>query len=487
MKKSFTIILLLLAMGYQNPNIFCAPQPPQEDFCPQMTGRVIFQGQPGYDEARLVSNYYKSKNQFPKAIVYSRKTQDVQNAVKWARCHNLPIRIRSGGHNHEGYSTGNGVLIIDVSEMKQLQIDKANNTITVQPGINNLELYNKLFKEGLTHVGGTCSEVGLSGLVLSGGMGPLLRKVGLTCDSLLSIEIVDAKGEVINATKDNEYSDLFWASCGGGGGNFGIVTSMVLKAYPAESVTWFNIGWDWDQPVDKVITAWQDFFARPNRKWFSHLDVWSKAFPSDRLKKHPVKVLGFYYGTPEEAKRELAPLLAIGTPQGQTIKAVDWAEAIKLIEESTAVFITEKPEYKSTGAFAMENLPVEAVQTIHKTLSDTTSPLFNVLLFSMGGATQDIAPTETAYYYRDAKFFINYSIQWLKESESTKQIDEVETLRQQLLPYTVGDYVGNPDAAIKDYLAAYYGKNAERLQAIKKKYDPENVFSFQQSVEPKEQ
>lgn len=452
--------------------------------CPKLSGRIVLKGEPNYDKARLVSNYYTSKNKFPQVIVYCQNTQDVQNAVLWARCKKVPIRIRSGGHHHEGYSTGNGAILIDVSEMKDLKVDKSTNIATIQPGLNNLELYSRLFEKGLTHVGGTCSEVGLSGLVLSGGMGPLLRRVGLTCDTLISVEMVDAKGRIIHASRDNEHKDLFWATCGGGGGNFGVITSMNIKVYPAADVTWFNIGWDWDQPVGQVIAAWQDFFSKPDRNWFSHLDLWAKPFPVDKLNKQPIKALGVFWGTPEKAREQLAPLLNVGKPSVETIELVDWGKAIKLIEDSTAVFLTDKPEYKSTGAFAIDSLPPEALKIIDTTLKESTSSLLNVLLFSMGGAASEIAPTATAYFHRDAKFFINYSIQWLMENEDQKPKTELTTLRQRLLPYTVGDYVGNPDPDLKNYLTDYYGANAERLECVKRKYDPENIFQFEQSIPP---
>ena len=240
--------------------------------------------------------------------------------------------MRSGGHNHEGYSTGSGAILIDVSEMKNFKLDKMTHIATIGPGLNNRELYSRLFKEGLTHVGGTCADVGLSGLVLSGGMGPLLRKVGLTCDSLISFEMVDAKGQVLEANRTNEHKDLFWAACGGGGGNFGIITSMKIKVFPAADVTWVNIGWDWDQPIDQVITAWQEFFSRQDRNWFSHLDLWSKNFPSDDLNKKPVKVLGMFWGTPQRAREQLAPLLKIGTPVIDKLELVGWDKAIQLMK-----------------------------------------------------------------------------------------------------------------------------------------------------------
>lgn len=491
MKNKCFLFTALLCIGLFNQPLLKAEsmQDPttnqHTENCPELTGRVILPNEPGYNQARIVSNYYSSKNKFPDVIVYCQNQNDVQNAVKWARCHKKTIRIRSGGHNHEAFSTGTGIIVIDVSEMKQIQIDKSQNVVTVQPGNTGGELYRKLYEVGLTQVGGTCSEVGVSGLILSGGMGPLLRKHGLSCDNLISLNMIDAHGAIITATADNEHKDLFWACRGGGAGNFGVVTSMQIKVYPAQQVTWFNIGWDWNpSTVEQVFNGWQDFFGKPNNRFFSHLDIWAKPFPSDKFHKQPIKVLGVFWGTPEEARKELEPLLKIGQPKEQVIEIVNWDKAIKLFEDSTAVFITDKPEYKSTGTFAMQKLPPEATSIITNTLQNTSSPLFNVLLFSMGGASQEINPNATAYYYRNAKFFLCYSIQWLQENEDTKQTHEVDLLRQKLAPYTEGDYIGNPDRNIKNYLKEYYGENVEKLMDVKRKYDPENIFQYEQSIPP---
>ena len=156
--KKFTLFVILLFPMFMEIGHAAAQN------CPALTGLVIEKNNPGYNQARMISNYYQGKNKFPNAIVYCQNAEDVQHALQYARCHKLPVRIRSGGHNHEGFSTGNGVIVIDVSKMKQLKIDKLNNIITVQPGITGGELYKKLTDVGLTQVGGTCSGVGISGL-----------------------------------------------------------------------------------------------------------------------------------------------------------------------------------------------------------------------------------------------------------------------------------------------------------------------------------
>lgn len=452
--------------------------------CPEPTGKVVEPGNPDYDKARLVSNYYTSKKKFPHAIVYCSTTRDVQNAILWAECQKLPVRIRSGGHNHEGFSTGNRAVIIDVSKMKAVKIDKEKKQVILEPGITGGELYALLAKEGLTQAGGTCADVGLSGLVLTGGMGPLSRMHGLTCDTLVSFEMVDASGNVLQVTKDNEHKDLFWACCGGGGGNFGVVTSLVLNVFPAEQVTWFNIGWDWEEPVDQIVKGWQKFFFQGDKRWFSHLDVWAKAFKKDELKKQPIKIIGVFYGSPEEARQLLEPLLTIGKPSSLVIERVNWHKSIQEFEDATTVFLTDKPEYKSTGAFAMQPLPDEAVNITVDTLRNSENPLLNFLMFSLGGSISDKSPSDTAYFYRNAKYFVCYSSQWLKENDDVTSIKELDTLRNRLLPYTEGDYTGNPDLSLKDPLKVYYGNNVERLREVKKRYDPKDIFSFEQGIKP---
>src|SRR5262249_33587075 len=151
-----------------------------------------------------------------------------------------------------------------------------------------------------------------------------------------------------------------------------------------------------------------------------------KPFPKEELKKQPIKAIGIFYGPPNEAKELLSPLLKIGKPGSQVIEKVGWRKAITEFEDSTAVFLTDRPEYKSTGAFAMQPIPNEGIKIIVETLRHSTSPLLNFLMFSLGGAIANKGPTETAYFYRDAKYFLCYSSQWLKEKEDLQHIKELD-------------------------------------------------------------
>lgn len=452
--------------------------------CPNLTGKVIKKNDANYNQLRLGSNYYTSKNKFPTVIVYASSVKDIQNAIRYANCKKLSVRVRSGGHNHLSYSTGTNVLLIDVSHMKKMTLDKNKQIAVIQPGITGGELYRQLYANGLTQAGGTCGGVGISGLILTGGMGPLARKQGLACDSLLSIDIVDAAGQLIHATKNNAYKDLFWASCGGGGNNFGVVTSLTLKVYPAQTITWFNLGWDWNQPIDKIISLWQTFFLNNDERWYSHLDIWANKFPAREFHQQPIKVIGIFWGTPEDAKRELAPFLKIGYPNTKIIKKASWHQAILELENATKVYLTDKPTYKSSGAFIVNDLPSKAIHLLTSYLHDSKALYLNVLFFSLGGAINKHNMHETAYFYRNAKSFAVYSTQWIKSQDEKKYIDELNTMRIALLPFTKGDYVGNQDTEIQNYLTAYYGNHVRRLRCIKRKYDPNNIFRFEQGIPP---
>ena len=185
----------------------------------KLTGRIVTPGDAEYEQARINNNLSFPK--FPKIIVFCQNTKDVQNALKWARENHIPFRVRSGRHSYENFSLVNGGLIIDVSEMDRIKVNREKMIAKIEAGANLGKVYNKLWEYGTTIPAGTESSVGLVGLTLGGGIGMLTRLFGLTCDNLIEIEMVRASGskgaELIKANK-NHNRDLFWACCGGGGG-----------------------------------------------------------------------------------------------------------------------------------------------------------------------------------------------------------------------------------------------------------------------------
>ncbi|WP_157419507.1 FAD-binding oxidoreductase, partial [Lederbergia lenta] len=181
----------------------------------KLTGRIVTPDDKEYERARINNNLSISK--FPSKIVFCQKTEDILNALRWAKENKVPFRLRSGRHSYENFSLITGGLVIDVSEMNKILINSKKMTAKIEAGANLGKVYNKLWKYGMTIPAGTESSVGIVGLTLGGGIGMLSRPFGLTSDNLIEIEMVSANGELIKANK-SENSDLFWACCGGGGG-----------------------------------------------------------------------------------------------------------------------------------------------------------------------------------------------------------------------------------------------------------------------------
>lgn len=214
-----------------------------------------------YEKARQEWN--RSIQKFPKLIAYCETTQDVSDIIKYSYDNDLRIRIRSGGHNYEGYSTGNDVVVIDISKMNNANINYEENTVTVKGGIKNTQLYNYISNQGYPFPGGTCPTVGVSGYALGGGWGYSARKFGLGCDSLIEIEMVNYKGKIIKANKYFN-KDLFWALRGAGGGNFGVMTSMKFKLpHKVNKVTYVRMTY---QNISKkeqvnILDTWQKWIG----------------------------------------------------------------------------------------------------------------------------------------------------------------------------------------------------------------------------------
>src|SRR5690242_20425819 len=180
----------------------------------------------------------------PLAVVQAANASDVQACVRWAARHDVPIRARSGGHSYAGYCTASGGLVVDLRRLDGVSL--SGSTVTAGAGTNLIDLYAALARRGATTPGGSCPTVGLGGLALGGGMGLAGRAFGLTCDNIRAVQIVTADGQLRTADADSN-PGLYWACRGGGGGNFGIVTRLQLRAHRVSSASWFRITFPWSQ------------------------------------------------------------------------------------------------------------------------------------------------------------------------------------------------------------------------------------------------
>jgi FAD/FMN-containing dehydrogenase len=437
---------------------------------PDLTGRIVLPDDPQYNEARREFNTFF--NRFPLVIVFARETQDVVNAIRWARYREVPIRIRSGRHNYEGLSVVDAGIVIDVSEMKQVELDYKSGVVTVQTGLRDFQLAEVLGKEGLVVPPGLCPTTGIGGFTLGGGQSSLSRQWGLAIDSLLEVEMVDANGCVLYADAGRN-CDLFWALRGGGGGNFGVCTSFRFKTHRIDTVAYARINWGL-QDLKPVLQVWQQYTVPgADKRLTPLLSIVSGQQPL-------LLMQGVFLGSEEELRYLLQPLLLSSPPIEVTIEEIPWLEAAALIGATQP----DMPEsFKSVGPFVEHLLPDKAIDIIWHFITEAPSGITpSVLFHGLGGAVAEIGNTDTAYFYRKALSNMSPWATWEAEEGAAQGIRWVEDFRKAMLPFTCGVYVNTPDLLIENWPEAYYGCNFDRLTRIKAKYDPKNIFRYPQSI-----
>ena len=427
-----------------------------------------------YEQARQEWN--RAIQKFPMAIIYCFTVKDVSNAVCWARQNNVGIRIRSGGHNYEGFSTGNHILVIDVSPMKQISIDEANNTLYIQSGVRNSELYNYVGERGYPFPGGTCPTVGVAGYVMGGGWGYSSRYLGLGCDSLLELEMVNYQGDIIKANAQHN-PDLFWASKGGGGGNFGVVTKMTFRL-PAKVDRVTLIEFRYYYPSEDTMTAFLDNW----QKWLIGLDnrmtINASLFNSAE-EGMGIFGRGLYFGPFEEVEG----LLELLFPEGFRfvhLRELTFLEAMQIIEES----YPEYEKFQSTGRFVNRQYSQTEIQNIVGLISQRAegSVYTAITVYALGGKVAAVGKRDTAFYYRDAAYIMGIQTVWENNWYKRGNRYWLYEKFQYLKSITNGSYINFPYRFLTNYAREYYGENARMLQQINFWYDPMNVFRFPQAI-----
>lgn len=439
----------------------------------KLTGRIVSPNEINYNSARQEFNTFF--NRFPYVIVFAENTQDVVNAVRWSLYNDVPIRVRSGGHNYEGLSVLDGGIVIDVSEINQIKIDSKTKTVTVGAGCKNHYLTEVLGKEGLAVPNGVCPTPAIAGITLGGGQGMLSRPLGLLLDHVIEIEMVDANGCVLHIN-DQEHPDLFWA-LRGGGGSFGICTSFRFHTQEIKTVGFAEVSWG-HQNLKAVIQEWQKYTLPTSDKRFTPTLSLSSEKESSLLMQ------GIFHGSVTDLKKLITPLLKIGAPIKVNVKELPFVEAITLISKYQPA--TPLP-FKSVAPYIDSPLPEEGIAIIQHFISHPP-PHSTVSVFfqGLGGAISEKNKQDTAYFHRESLANIVLFSTWNTPEGAAQGIQWTEKFRQKLTPFTKGVYVNTPDLLIKDkdWPDLYYGKNFKRLTQVKAKYDPENVFNFPQSIPP---
>lgn len=436
---------------------------------PGLTGHIVLPGDRQYSTARKEFNTFFRR--YPCVIVFAQDTQDVVNAVLWARDKDVPLRIRSGRHNYEGLSVVDNGLVIDVSDMKHAAVDRRNGAVTVQTGLRDFQLAETLGVQGLVVPPGLCPTTGIAGFTLGGGQSSLSRPWGLAIDSLLEAEMVDANGCLLRANTD-ENTDLFWALRGGGNGNFGVCTSFKFRTHQIEMVAYAAINWNL-RDFKPVLQAWQEYTVPGADNRLTPLLTIASGQQSLLMMQ------GVFLGSAKELRCLLQPLLRAASPQKVTIEEIPWLEAAARIGATQP----DTPEsFKSVGPFVNKLLPDEGIEIIGRFISEPPTSSVSVFFHGLGGAVAEVPNDATAYFYRKAFSNMSFFATWNLEAEAAAGIRWVEDFRDAMKPFTQGIYVNTQDLSIKDWPEAYYGGNFARLTQVKAKYDPENVFHFPQSI-----
>jgi FAD/FMN-containing dehydrogenase len=435
-------------------------------------GELIATDHTGYDGARRVWNGNIDRR--PAIVVRCAGVADVQQSVNFARTHNLRLSVRGGGHSAPGYGTNDGGLVIDQSLLKGIQVDPDARTVRVQGGALWRDLDHETQAFGLASTGGTVSNTGVAGLTTGGGLGWLMGKYGLAIDNLLSADIVTADGQFRKASA-SQHPDLFWA-IRGGGGNFGVATSMEFKLHPVSQVLGGLVLYPLDQARD-VLRFYRDFCAT--------LPDEAEAYAAVLTAPQGMPVAAFilgYNGPIADGEKVLAPARRFGTPIADLVGPMPYAARQRLLDEPNA---TNGLHRYWRSAFT-EKITDDLVDALVEAASRFSSPLSAFIFFHMHGAAARVSPTETAFAARRTQWDFDAVGQWANGAESAPHIQWVRSLWDKIEPQMQGSaYVNHLSQDDKpEKVRASYGSNYSRLREIKRTYDPKNLFRLNANIAP---
>jgi FAD/FMN-containing dehydrogenase len=448
----------------------------------QLGERLVRPGQASYARISRPLNLRYADTR-PQGVVLCTNAADVGVAVTWARENDVPVAVRSGGHNYAGYCTGPG-LVVNVGGMREVAVNDADGTVRVQPGASNVRIYTALQPHGVTISAGRCPTVAIGGLVLGGGIGFSSRKLGLTCDHLIAAEVVTADGQLLRCS-EREHVDLFWALRGGGGGNFGVCTSFTLMTKPVDHVTLYDIEWDWaDAAV--VFEAFQDVISRAPDEFSARIGVGRAGNPQTGGAQAPViSALGQFFGSQKDLAELLAPALRVGRIKKKLIaRRTFWQAKDYLLHTTPRTAYAVKSAYLD-GPLSDRGIDV-LLRSVERWPGSHNGDGAGAALFASGGAINRVPANATAFVHRDKFAVLATEAEWTPQDSPrtvARNLSWIEGLAAGLQPHVSGSaYQNFMDRSQPDWQNAYYGKNFRRLTEIKRRLDPGNLFRFAQSI-----
>jgi FAD/FMN-containing dehydrogenase len=447
---------------------------------PGFSGQIITRADAGYERARAVWNAMHDRR--PQLVAVCCTREDVAAALAFGRAEGWPIAVRGGGHSMPGHSVCDEGIVIDLSGMRAVDVDASARRARVQGGALLGEVDRATQRHGLVVPAGVVSHTGVGGLTLGGGVGRLMRRFGLTIDSLLSAEVVTADGEILRASA-GENPDLFWA-LRGGGGNFGVVTEFEFALHELSELlilaTFHDLS---DAPAvlaraqatigagapDELL--WTSFLRQaPPLPWV----------PAELVGRPGIMSLIEWSGEPGEGRRRLDALAGELGPRASELSTVAFLDIQTVTDE---IFAHGKRTYIKAG-FAAELTP-ELIERLCEQGSQVGSEFSQIEVLSLGGAIARVDSADTAYPHRDAVWLLNVPATWEDEADDAREMSWARATYEALEPHlTRGKYVNFMDGD-EDPAADTPSRTWQRLCEVKGAYDPENVFRLNQNIPPK--
>ncbi|REE22408.1 FAD/FMN-containing dehydrogenase [Paraburkholderia sp. BL27I4N3] len=445
-----------------------------------MRGQVLLPGDATFDEARSIWNAMIDRH--PAIILRCAGVADVRQGVAFARENGLPLAIRGGGHNIGGSALCDDGVVLDLSQMKSVQIDPAARRAYVEPGATLHDFDHEAQAFGLATPLGINSTTGVAGLTLGGGFGWLSRRYGMTVDNLVSADVVTAEGELVHASADS-HEDLFWA-IRGGGGNFGVVTRFEFVLHPVGPLVYAGLV---VLPIEQARDALLKYRAAQSAMP-KELSVWAVLrlapplpFLPPEVHGKPVIVFAMYYtGAVESGPSTVEFVRAFGTPLGEHLGPMPYA----MWQQAFDPLLTPgaRNYWKSHN---LVDIPDGLIDALLNAINNLPSPQCEIFFGQIGEQTRSVPVEATAYSSRDTVYAMNVHGRWDDASDDERCVGWARAFFDAAAPFALGSvYVNFMTEEEGGRVADAYGPNYERLVAVKNRYDPRNLFRHNQNIRP---
>ncbi len=433
----------------------------------------------GYDQARRVYNAMIDRR--PRVVVQCANAGDVMAAVDYARANRLDLAVRGGGHSVPGFGTWDDAVVIDLAPMKAVRVDPKTQTARVEGGATWGDFNHATHAFGLATTGGIISTTGVGGLTLGGGIGYLSRGFGLSCDNLVSADVVTADGRLLFAN-EHENADLFWA-LRGGGGNFGAVTSFEFKLHPVKDIYGGPIFFDMEHGED-VLRFFREFITDAPEA-FGGFPIFQVAPPLPFIpeERHGEALCGLvtcWAGPMDEGERAIQPLRDVAPVVAEQVGPMPYPALNSAFDGLVPPGLQHY--WKANFVTKLTDAAIEAHLMHAPKLPAVNS---TVHIYPINGACHRVAPDATAFAYRDATFAAVIAGMWPDAADNEANTRWVRDYYEAIAPHSEdGGYVNFMAEDDQDRVKINYRGNYERLTSVKKRYDPENLFHLNQNIRP---